>query len=584
MKTIKKSTSLILAALLLLGIFTILPLTSSAATISRIEIINLTEPVADQAPDLTADAASDAYEVTHISWYDYSQNRWMTESDVFVEGVEYEANVNIEAADGNEFYSPFSSSIATINGKNAQIGKLEFEEPLRALNIRLKLTAEANQIIDPVEAISLTALNITGVTTPVGGNSISQTADSDTGYIIESVSWWNKTDGFFLLEGDKFADGKTYTVKIRIKAATGYNFDNPAVKVNGAEASATVPDGSKPGEALLISKDFTAGDAPITTAETTEPYGNTITTLDITGVTAPEPGETISRTADSGTGYIIESVSWWNKTDGFFLLEGDKFADGKVYTVKIRIKAVNRYIFADPAVKVNGADASATVPDGCNPGEALLISRDFSFDEPPTEASEEPTETTPVETTEAAPIETATETNPIETTETTPIETPTETTPVEKPTETTPVVKPTETAPVVKPTETTPVVKPTNAQPATSATKAPSKTPIAPAKKPNPLKVSVKSPTVKLKKLKKSAQKVKALNIKNAKGKLSCKIKNAKKIIKPFLKISSKGVITIKKWKAAVKGTYNITVKITANGTKTYSPETIKKTVKIKIK
>lgn len=102
-------------------------------------------------------------------------------------------------------------------------------------------------------------------------------------------------------------------------------------------------------------------------------------------------------------------------------------------------------------------------------------------------------------------------------------------------------------------------------------------------KKANPIKVSVKTKTVKLKKLKKKAQTVKALTIKNAKGKVNCKIVKADKI-KKYLKINSKGVITFKKWKKAKKGIYKITVQIKAKGNSEYKSKTVSKVVKVNIK
>ena len=103
-------------------------------------------------------------------------------------------------------------------------------------------------------------------------------------------------------------------------------------------------------------------------------------------------------------------------------------------------------------------------------------------------------------------------------------------------------------------------------------------------KKANPIKVSVKTKTVKSSKLKKKAQKVKALTIKNAKGKITCKLKSAKRNIKKLLKISSRGVITINKWKKPKKGTYKITVRITAKGNEEYASKSITKVIKVKIK
>ena len=104
------------------------------------------------------------------------------------------------------------------------------------------------------------------------------------------------------------------------------------------------------------------------------------------------------------------------------------------------------------------------------------------------------------------------------------------------------------------------------------------------AKEANPIKVSVKAKTVKLKKLKKKNQTVKAITVKNAEGKVTYKITSASKKIKKLVKISSKGVITVKKWKKAKKGTYKIKVKITAKGNTNYSAKTVSKMVKFNVK
>lgn len=99
----------------------------------------------------------------------------------------------------------------------------------------------------------------------------------------------------------------------------------------------------------------------------------------------------------------------------------------------------------------------------------------------------------------------------------------------------------------------------------------------------NPIKVTPVSKKVKLKTVRKKAVTVKgALKINKAKGKVSCKIQSAPKAIKKYLKINSKGVITINKWKAAKKGSYSVKVKVKAKGNNNYKSAT--KTVKAKIK
>ncbi len=105
-------------------------------------------------------------------------------------------------------------------------------------------------------------------------------------------------------------------------------------------------------------------------------------------------------------------------------------------------------------------------------------------------------------------------------------------------------------------------------------------------KKGNSIKISVKTKTVKLKKLKKKAQKVKAITVKKAQGKVTYKLVKKGSMAKIFklAKINSKGVITLSKWKKAKKGTYKLKVTITAAGNSNYNKKTVNKVVKIKIR
>nr|MCR4690987.1 leucine-rich repeat domain-containing protein [Lachnospiraceae bacterium] len=101
----------------------------------------------------------------------------------------------------------------------------------------------------------------------------------------------------------------------------------------------------------------------------------------------------------------------------------------------------------------------------------------------------------------------------------------------------------------------------------------------------NPITVKVAKKTVKASALSKKAQKVKALTVENAKGKVTFKLvkKGTNKKIYSKLKLNKKGVISIKKGKLK-KGSYKIKVKITASGNATYKKTVITKTITVKIK
>lgn len=129
-----------------------------------------------------------------------------------------------------------------------------------------------------------------------------------------------------------------------------------------------------------------------------------------------------------------------------------------------------------------------------------------------------------------------------------------------------------------EPVTDTPVTNPSTPTPVQVSAKS--------AKKDNPIKVTVKAKTVKLKKLKKKAQKVNTIAVRKAQGKVTYKLikSGITKKIRKYVKINSKGVLTIKRWKKAKKGIYRIKVKITAKGNAKYHLKTINKVVKVQIK
>ena len=96
-----------------------------------------------------------------------------------------------------------------------------------------------------------------------------------------------------------------------------------------------------------------------------------------------------------------------------------------------------------------------------------------------------------------------------------------------------------------------------------------------------------KSVTLKLKKIKKKDQKIKAaITVSGATGKVSYAIvkKGTAAKIRKLVKINNKGVITFKKWKKAKKGTYKIKVDVTAEVNGFYDKVVKSVTVKVKLK
>lgn len=88
MKAFKKSLCVVLSALMLVSVFAVGSLTAGAASITSVTIDGIFEPAEGNRFDDTAKCETDGYTIDHISWYDYSNNKWMTSSDKFVECTE----------------------------------------------------------------------------------------------------------------------------------------------------------------------------------------------------------------------------------------------------------------------------------------------------------------------------------------------------------------------------------------------------------------------------------------------------------------------------------------------------------------
>jgi alpha-amylase len=131
---------------------------------------------------------------------------------------------------------------------------------------------------------------------------------------------------------------------------------------------------------------------------------------------------------------------------------------------------------------------------------------------------------------------------------------------------------------------TSEIVEPTTVEPTTTPVQ-PETKPVV-VKKANPVKVTVAKKTVKASKLKKKAQTVKkAFKVTKAQGTVKVSKVKSGTTSKIYKKITVKknGNITIKKGKYAKK-TYKIKIKVVAKGNANYKSKTVNKTVKLKIK
>ena len=564
-----------------------------------IDNVNLTlnnQPVAGEKPDTTVHVHGEGYSMYSMYWYNFTDKKKMNSADVFEPSKEYKAYIFLSADEYHKF-SVVNNMIqvsATVDSEAANT----YGVTGKAYDKYITIVSNAYKTGE----LELSSVAFNNVTLPVSGKEADFTFTSSKGFTVENdeINWWNDTDKCDMAEGDKFEKGKSYIAFFSITAENGYNFSvdkdgftTVTAAVNGKSAYVQALSGKDPVKQLRVYARYTAVDEPVETepeppteeppteeppteepptegyyetepepptqAPPTEPFETEPEPPTQAPPTEPfetepeppteapptEPYETEPVETDSETQPQSETAEPQPSVINISYLPSDEQElKGYNYSLFLKDKDGNteRYPMISAGEKINGKYIYTAE-----------LSADIELDELYVQVYDGETWISQIELNSSSAVNGAVfdfEGKPIENEP-------------ENPTD--------------------PVV--TDPQPTVPETTAPSVKPVV-KKKANPIKVTVKKKTVKLKKLRKKAQKVKAVTVKNSVGKLSFKLVKSgiTKKIRKYVKINSKGVITLKKWKEAKKGTYKIKVKITAKGNASYNAKTLTKTVKVKIK
>lgn len=94
-----------------------------AAKISSVKITDVTAPVIGETVDFTATATATGAEKTNVRWFDWDENRNLSEGDVFKEGHAYMIVVTMNAMEGYAFNTTNSTMTVTVNGKKGFLSR-----------------------------------------------------------------------------------------------------------------------------------------------------------------------------------------------------------------------------------------------------------------------------------------------------------------------------------------------------------------------------------------------------------------------------------------------------------------------------
>ena len=599
--------------------------------ISSVAVTGVTTPVGGTHP---------SFNVTLPAHVSASSVRWSTSGspatalksgDYFESGKTYYLEIFAVPDSGYQFEVNDGKIgvTATFNGATANVMGVSGSGFNEKLYFSKQYTASNAQFT--------TYVSVTDVVEPAAGAKPVYTATVATsGNTLDHIEWYNSTDSKTMTSSSVFEAGKKYTANIYIAADEGREFYttgtgdlNVTASVNGRSAGIIQiqPNGSTV-KLLHIYYVFTCPTPAVTT----------INSINITNVITPAVGakvtyEDINYGSGFGTAYnTCYSSFFYDETDKNTMFFNDPFVAGKQYSFNAILQASEGYAFAvdgegNPAVNVtvNGKKANVKTYSAYDADEAVFVEYFFDALPEPTEPDTLPTEgTEPTTEPDTLPTEPATEATEPETEPTAPTEPATEATePATEATEATaPTADPTPSNNIknfkvtgvkektytgkaitqkitVKDLDGNVLVKDTDYIVTYSKNKnVGTATMIITAigdyegtimknfkivKADNPMTVKTAVKSVKLKDIKKKAVTVKGTTtVSKAQGKVSYKLTSIPKDLKKLTTISSKGVITIKKWAKAKKGTYKFKVKVTAKGDSNYKSKD--KTVEVKIK
>ena len=94
-----------------------------AAKISSVKITDVTAPVIGETVDFTATATATGAEMRNVRWFDWDENRYLSEGDVFKEGHAYMIVVTMNAMEGYAFNTTNSTMTVTVNGKKGFLSR-----------------------------------------------------------------------------------------------------------------------------------------------------------------------------------------------------------------------------------------------------------------------------------------------------------------------------------------------------------------------------------------------------------------------------------------------------------------------------
>ena len=289
--------------------------------------VEVVEPAAGMTPAMIAAKNVTPDKKTAFStactWYEADSGAELLNTDVFVEGKQYRAKLELTAGADWQF---LDSTTYKINGTAAEKDSSSDAAPWEQVTLSRIFTAKP-----ATEGSVITNIQMT-IPVPVAGNSPSscEVQKSDPRYRIRSLRWAEVDAEGKTITHDvtTFEEGKHYLVIIPLEPNTGYEFEGGGQDaiINGKAYSSYTSPGMKPKWTIEYYVTFTAvagggstGGGTVTPPEAGK-YQLTVTdgVATVNGSTGAvlnvKPGDTVTLTADTTKFPENEEFGWWEIT------------------------------------------------------------------------------------------------------------------------------------------------------------------------------------------------------------------------------------------------------------------------------
>ena len=292
------------------------------------------------------------YEDEH-PWYNYTDNCFMQDDDVFEANTEYEAGWLLISDIGYEFTPDCK---VTVNGETlfdwdyTYVITAGYEYEIWTAPI----TAVEPQELTVIPKVDIEGVNLNPNPGEKAGDYIALSCAQPVS--LTDVAWFCDSTGEYISDVDVFEEGKSYSLGLFLLADNGYKFtDETEILINGSDE--------------YVDKDYTeiknntlfeVWSVNVLCEQHEQNYVDTITLNDVT--TAPpvggKAGDYMNVTIPEGEHYKVVKVSWYNSTNHVHLGDTDEFEANTLYSIGISLVPTDGYKFAaDVKILINGSSS-----------------------------------------------------------------------------------------------------------------------------------------------------------------------------------------------------------------------------------